>query len=413
MNEYKITYSVNGKTYTTNRVEHTEATAKRAFLKGCKEMDTTAEVLSLELIRSDACATKQQERDALEAIRKMIAELGPQSYLATAFEGCFEDAECNIENDFGDSWKRRCESAERKLDEAKAEAQAKIATLEAELRKAQQGIDELVQKDDERKDAIKRMQAQALSGGPDPGLHQHFNLPWVETAGGQELQELIGFSLRLRRHAVAEWAFLYLLQANHIVADTIICVGIEWAVDVPTAFDQRPVLALNRTEWVIPPIPGRCLHQLRLEPIHTHQLGVGLSREAVPFVFAVVLAAVVGSGPQRPPVPPQDYRPPIPAQVATVPGAAQFLHNDTPSAEGALHLRLGRVLPAVFRFPLVDRPHDRREIPLRGGCLGVSVTVQHHADVLRGVPAFCGQSLHCDFGHVHPSNYVRGPFLRH
>ena len=160
MNEYKITYSVNGKTYTTNRVEHTEATAKRAFLKGCKEMDTTAEVLSLELIR---CATKQQERDALEAIRKMIAELGPQSYLATAFEGCFEDAECNIENDFGDSWKRRCESAERKLDEAKAEAQAKIATLEAELRKAQQGIDELVQKDDERKDAIKRMQAKALS----------------------------------------------------------------------------------------------------------------------------------------------------------------------------------------------------------------------------------------------------------
>lgn len=163
MNEYKITYSVNGKTYTTNRVEHTEATAKRAFLKDCKEMDTTAEVLSLELIQSDACATKQQERDALEAIRKMIAELGPQSYLATAFEGCFEDAECNIENDFGDSWKRRCESAERKLDEAKAEAQAKIATLEAELRKAQQGIDELVQKDDERKDAIKRMQAQALS----------------------------------------------------------------------------------------------------------------------------------------------------------------------------------------------------------------------------------------------------------
>lgn len=139
MNEYKITYSVNGKTYTTNRVEHTEATAKRAFLKDCKEMDTTAEVLSLELIRSDACATKQQERDALEAIRKMIAELGPQSYLATAFEGCFEDAECNIENDFGDSWKRRCESAEQKLDEA----EGKIKTLELDNRDLRGAIEKV------------------------------------------------------------------------------------------------------------------------------------------------------------------------------------------------------------------------------------------------------------------------------
>ena len=60
-------------------------------------------------------ATKEQERDTLEAIRKMVEELGPQSYLATAFEGCFADAESNIENDFGDSMQRRWESAVEKL----------------------------------------------------------------------------------------------------------------------------------------------------------------------------------------------------------------------------------------------------------------------------------------------------------
>ena len=42
-------------------------------------------------------ATKQQERAALEKIRKIVAELGPDSYIATAFDGCFEDAEANVD----------------------------------------------------------------------------------------------------------------------------------------------------------------------------------------------------------------------------------------------------------------------------------------------------------------------------
>ncbi|MBQ3552483.1 MAG: hypothetical protein IJA35_04945 [Clostridia bacterium] len=61
-------------------------------------------------------ATKQQERDALEKVRAIVKTLGPQSYIGTAFEGCFEDAESNIENDFADSYKRRLESAEEKID---------------------------------------------------------------------------------------------------------------------------------------------------------------------------------------------------------------------------------------------------------------------------------------------------------
>ncbi len=44
-------------------------------------------------------ATKEQERAALEKIRKIVAELGEDSYIGIAFDGCFEMAEQNIEND--------------------------------------------------------------------------------------------------------------------------------------------------------------------------------------------------------------------------------------------------------------------------------------------------------------------------
>ena len=49
---------------------------------------------------------------------KMVEELGPQSYLATAFDGCFKDAENNIENDFADSMKVRWLHADAQLNAA-------------------------------------------------------------------------------------------------------------------------------------------------------------------------------------------------------------------------------------------------------------------------------------------------------
>jgi hypothetical protein len=44
-------------------------------------------------------ATKEEERQVLEKIKKMVAELGENSYLAAAFTGSFEMAEQNIDND--------------------------------------------------------------------------------------------------------------------------------------------------------------------------------------------------------------------------------------------------------------------------------------------------------------------------
>lgn len=60
--------------------------------------------------------TKEQERKVLAQIAKLVEGLGEDSYIGTAFEGCFEIAKWNIENDWACSMKDRAETAERKLN---------------------------------------------------------------------------------------------------------------------------------------------------------------------------------------------------------------------------------------------------------------------------------------------------------
>ena len=55
--------------------------------------------------------TKEQERKALAQIRKIVEGLGENSYIGTAFEGCFEIAESNIENDFACSIQQQLNGA--------------------------------------------------------------------------------------------------------------------------------------------------------------------------------------------------------------------------------------------------------------------------------------------------------------
>ena len=57
--------------------------------------------------------TKEQERQALRKIEKIFKELGNDSYVVKAFEGCAVIAEQNIDNDFFCSMKERAEAAER------------------------------------------------------------------------------------------------------------------------------------------------------------------------------------------------------------------------------------------------------------------------------------------------------------
>lgn len=83
--------------------------------------------------------TKEQERKALEQIKKIVAGLGENSYVATALEGCFEIAEENIEYDMACSMKQRYEAAVKN-----EEYFHNIANEEArEVEKLEEKIEEL------------------------------------------------------------------------------------------------------------------------------------------------------------------------------------------------------------------------------------------------------------------------------
>lgn len=90
--------------------------------------------------------TKEQELKALDKIRAIIAGLGENSYVGTAFDGCLEDAEENIQNDFALSMKDRWQSAEQKLIAAKADTQQVHDALDRTM-------DKLLEKEEERKTA--------------------------------------------------------------------------------------------------------------------------------------------------------------------------------------------------------------------------------------------------------------------
>lgn len=73
--------------------------------------------------------TKAEEYKALDQIKQIVSALGADSYIATAFEGCFEVAEGNIDNDFACSMKQRAESAERQAQQKIKEAEASKAEV--------------------------------------------------------------------------------------------------------------------------------------------------------------------------------------------------------------------------------------------------------------------------------------------
>ena len=128
MNNYRITYTDEygeaGSSYITER---NEAAARKAYKAIAKRSTITA----VDLIGSNVPATKQQERDTLAAIRHMIEELGPQSYIGTALEGCLEIAEQNIDNDFGCSMQQRAEAAEEQIATLKRDLEESRKDYEA------------------------------------------------------------------------------------------------------------------------------------------------------------------------------------------------------------------------------------------------------------------------------------------
>lgn len=82
-------------------------------------------------------ATKQDERKALADIIEIVEGLGEGSYIGTAFEGCFDIARENIENDFACSMRQRVEYEQEQVKEAKETIKyrdAELADRETEVR---------------------------------------------------------------------------------------------------------------------------------------------------------------------------------------------------------------------------------------------------------------------------------------
>lgn len=139
MNTYEIIFTRENGTTGSDRFTAPDEKQARKDFRECYR-HSTGTITEVKLVSENVPASKEQERKALESIHAIIATLGPNSYLATAFEGCFEIAEENIDNDWACSMKQKAENAETKRIEAElgynrlvdklAESEKTIAELE-------------------------------------------------------------------------------------------------------------------------------------------------------------------------------------------------------------------------------------------------------------------------------------------
>ena len=147
MNLYEISV-VDGKgiTHKSKIYEiNADAAFKEAFIQGKIYGAEKLDDCTVQQIQTNAGVSKDTEREYLGRIKNILDALGPNSYCAMAFEGCVEDAEENIDNDFAVSmkgrWQSECKAHEntRKSLTEKLDAQSqRIAELEAGLQGVKQ-----------------------------------------------------------------------------------------------------------------------------------------------------------------------------------------------------------------------------------------------------------------------------------
>lgn len=129
MNDYRVKGTGRAGELIADITAIDEKDARRAFRARYKG-EGIEDIIDVTMIRENTPATKAQEREALEKIKAIVATLGPRSYVGTALDGCLEDAEVNIENDFGDSMRARWMEAENRVAQAAREAAAAKEELE-------------------------------------------------------------------------------------------------------------------------------------------------------------------------------------------------------------------------------------------------------------------------------------------
>lgn len=76
-------------------------------------------------------ATKEQERAALEKIRKIVDGVGGHdSYIGKAFEGCFAIAKENIDSDFWNSFHDKCAMEHERANNYRMQAERNLERAE-------------------------------------------------------------------------------------------------------------------------------------------------------------------------------------------------------------------------------------------------------------------------------------------
>lgn len=134
--------------------------------------------------------TKEQERKAIEQIRKIVEGLGENSYVGTAMEGVLEVAEQNIEYDAAFSLK-----GEKELAEKKEKEQAEIAqNLNKELEALKERCEHVADRhQEELKRLTKQLQeAQALVGKYEMPKEMFEGLYWtISEAKGQAEKDMM------------------------------------------------------------------------------------------------------------------------------------------------------------------------------------------------------------------------------
>lgn len=147
MNLYEINVKgANGVNHKSKVYEiNVDAAFKEAFIQGKIYGAAKLDDCTIQQIQTNAGVSKDTEREYLGRIKNILDALGPNSYCAMAFEGCVEDAEENIDNDFAASMKGRWESEKKAHEETREGLISKlndrikrVAELEAEVQKARQ-----------------------------------------------------------------------------------------------------------------------------------------------------------------------------------------------------------------------------------------------------------------------------------
>lgn len=144
MNLYEISATLeNGAVHKTKIYEINQERALNRASKFALQFDATGcAKKTVQLIQKNAGVSKDTERAFLNEIKEILEGLGENSYCAMAFEGCVEDAEENIDNDFAVSMKGRWESEKKAHEETREGLIGKlndrikrVAELEAEYRR--------------------------------------------------------------------------------------------------------------------------------------------------------------------------------------------------------------------------------------------------------------------------------------